>query len=182
MSFKALSNHVMLAHSDALLHTPPLRSTLDRHPLSAAIAAQLLIAHDNLAAKKNVREQAGVALDEMSNDIAQLDHGHDRFARGLYWHLGALAECATSPEEAESYLDLQARLFPYGLNVVRFSYLAEAGAIVELEQRVTPEMRKRLGKIRVGERTLADVYQAWVDAGKALGRKVRERTRLQADS
>ena len=179
MSFKALSNQVMLAHSDALLHTPALRNNLDAHPLGAALAHQLQLAHDELAAKQNLREQTSVSLDEMSSEITQLDHDHDRFARGFYWHLGALAECAASPQEAESYLDLQARLFPDGLNVVRLAYLAEAGAIVELEQRVTPELRKRLGKIRVGERTLGDIYQAWVDAGKTLGRKVRERARLQ---
>jgi hypothetical protein len=60
------------------------------------------------------------------------------------------------------------------------SYLEAAGAAVELEQRVTPDILRTLESICAGDQCLADLYRAWVQAGKELGRCVHERARLEA--
>src|SRR5690606_29906935 len=61
-----------------------------------------------------------------------------------------------------------------------FSYVGQAGAIVDMERRVSADMLSTMASIRVGSQTLADLYQVWVSAGKVLGRRVQERATLQA--
>lgn len=180
MNLKILHKRVMLGLSERWLNDPVIRAELLAHILGAALHAALQEVHDDLAEQQSVRARIEAAIAALSKLIAQLDSDHDRMARALHYFLEALAEAEKDPAAAEVYRNLKALLFPDGLSIVQSSYLEEAGAIEELQRRVTPEVLAQLERIRVGRHTLADLYRAWVDAGRQLGQQVHERARLKA--
>jgi hypothetical protein len=72
-------------------------------------------------------------------------------------------------------------LFPIGLRVVQLPYIEEGGAAVALDRAVGLEHRAKLAAIHVGEHTLLELLEAWLNAGHQLGAAVTHRAELRAE-
>jgi hypothetical protein len=180
MDLRILPTYVMLAITEDWLSNSLIAGEILNHRLGVGLWAEVGDAHHALAGYQQRRLAVEAAIASLTKVIEVLDGTHDRNARCLYYFLGALIERTDDPEEADRYRALKATLFPDDLRVTTFSYAGEAGAIVDMERRVSTDMLSTMETIRVGSQSLADVYRDWVAAGKALGRNVQERATLQA--
>jgi hypothetical protein len=180
MKLNILSNEEMLGVSAEWLKDPQILAELSKDPLGIAVLKKIKSAHGSVATQTKLRAEIDAKLTGLNKRLPELDFSHDRNARALHNLLAALAEATTDEERAELYNQLRALLFPEGLRIITRPYIHEAGAIVGLETRVTPEILRQLESIRVGDLTLADLYQRWVEAGKALGSALKERASVQA--
>jgi hypothetical protein len=180
MYLHILTISVMIAITREWLANPMIAAEITRHPLGAGIWKEIARIHKLVSEFRQHRMSAETALAKLTEIITALDLTHDTKARALHTLLLGLAEATNDQTLARKLRELNALLFPQQLRINQMSYLDEAGAVVELEQRVTPEVTLMLESIRVGEQTLADVYRAWVAAGHELGRKAQERARIEA--
>lgn len=181
MKLHHLSSHMMLNLTGRWLDDEVFVASLkSAGPLGLGILDQLQQAHEPLAELQTRRAQALASVDELTALISRLDARHDRKARSLHQHLDALAEGSDDAEEIEGFEQLQRRLFPTGLRVVKLPYVEEGGAAVALERSVDEELRAQLKATPVGGQTLADLLAAWLEAGHALGDAVRRRAELRA--
>jgi hypothetical protein len=180
MNLNILTNEEMLGVSAEWLENPQIVAELSKDPLGSAVHSKLQGAHHSVAEQTRLGAAIDAKLIELSGRLQTLDFLHDRNARALHNLLAALAEATGDADRAALYGELRALLFPEALRIVTRPYIHEAGAIVGLEHRVTPDVLRVLESIRVGERTLADIYKEWVQAGKDLGKTLQERARVQA--
>jgi hypothetical protein len=180
MNLHILTISVMIAITREWLANPLIVAEISKHPLGAAIWKEIARVHKLVSEFRQHRMSVETLLAKLTETVTALDFTHDRKSRALHTLLLGLADATNDPDLAKKLLELGALLFPHQLRINQMSYLDEAGAIVELEQRVTPEVIRTLESIRVGEQTLADVYREWVEAGHELGRKAQERARVEA--
>ncbi len=197
MNLSKLNTSAMLAHSRVWMEDTSLRTQLATHPLGAAILEKIAEVHQDLGRKQSERNAAEENLEGLRGDMSALDTEHDSIARVLYHHLLAFIEMEEvnlvndngaggdgADGNAQHRIDalrvLFGRLFPNGLDIVRRSYLEEAGEVVARDQRLTQAERDLMAAIQVGNHTLADLYQRWHHAGSELGRKGHERALLKA--
>jgi hypothetical protein len=180
MNLNILAISVMVLITREWLANPVIVAELTRHHLGASIWKEIARAHKLISEFRQQRMSVEAALAKLTEKLTYLDDRHDRKARSLRTLLLALAEATNDPALARKLLDLDALLFPNQLRVIHMSYFAEAGSIIELEQRVTAETTNTLESIRVGDQTLADIYREWIEAGHELGRLAQERARIEA--
>ena len=170
----------MLANSASWLGDETVVRTLESHTLGAAVLVEVGKSHENLATALGDRRRLRATLDRLSADLAEIDDEFDSSARALRGFLRAFAEVAVTPQLAEAYTDADSLLFPDGLAVTKRSYLDEHGVVLEIEKRITADTRELLAATRIGTRSLADVYNQWIEAGKRLGEAARRRALLQS--
>jgi len=175
-----LSTEAMLAHSTEWLECPEIRAVLDVDPLSRSMLVKVEDVHLRLSRQQIHRSLSVRLVARLRDELEQLDGTHDRKARAVYFALSALLHGLDDAERVAAFSELRDSLFPDGLTVVNRSYLDEAGEALELEERTTEEMLALMRSLPFGAGTLADVFGEWIAAGKALGRKVQERARVQA--
>jgi hypothetical protein len=181
MNIAALTVNMMLNITGRWLEDAAFRDRLiAAGPLGAGILEQLEQSHKPLAKIKHNRNSAHARIRDLIDQITQVDLMHDRKARSLHQHLNGLIEAADDDGEIAQYRGLQSLLFADGLRVVRLPYIEEGGAAVALDQAVGPEQRAQLAAIKVGPRTLEDIFVAWMSAGHKLGELVRQRAELKA--
>jgi hypothetical protein len=180
MYLHILTISVMIAITREWLANPMIATEITKHPLGAGIWKEIARIHKLVSEFRQHRMSAETALAKLTEIITALDLTHDTKARALYTLLLGLAEATNDQTLARKLRELNALLFPQQLRINQMSYLDEAGAVVELEQRVTPEVTLILESIRVGEQTLADVYREWIAAGHELGSKAQERACIEA--
>jgi hypothetical protein len=180
LNTKVLQTRSMLNLSAVWLEDESMVAELGEHPLGAASCDHLRMAHEDLASQYSLKNLLTAELERLTEVLQVKDFHHDRKARALSGHLEALASGTDDAELASFYNEVRELLFPYGLRVVQFSYTEEAGALREIERAVTPELLRRLKGVRVGDATLADLYNDWVEVGKELGQLAQERARQQA--
>ncbi len=149
-------------------------------PLGPAVLAELLAGHAPLAKLQTQRRAARQELQKLIALALVLDLRHDRKARALYYHLRGLIEGSDDQAEVELYQALFDLLFPAGLSVVNLTYIEEGGAAMSLEQAVDAQTRAKLEEVGVGKQTLDELFVAWVDAGKQLGKAVKRRAEVEA--
>lgn len=175
-----LTAKTMLSNSNDWLNTPDIVQMIESHTLGPGVLTEVRGAHDQLASALGWRQRLSVKLLEMTKDITTQDGEHDRFLRMLYYVLTALIEGADSPGEAERYLSARHLLIPDGLAQTRYTYANEHGAVIEVQQRITPEVEQVLQQTVVAGRSLWEIYQRWITAGQRLGQLVKERSRLES--
>ena len=181
INLHSLPAESMLSHSHEWLTKSDIRSPIAAHPLGARTMSELQNAHDLLEDTVETQIHVGAMVASLSRNITAEDFHYDRFVRALHGFLSALADCADEPDEADQYLAARELLFPVGLSITQRSYDEEHGAIVEVEKRITPDVRNLLLDTVVGRVTLADLYDRWINSGKRLGAQIRERARLEAE-
>lgn len=178
-----LSINMMLNITEAWLTDEAFCQALEASgPLGQAMLVELKKAHEPLAMLKNKRAQANATLRMLVDTAGELDVVHDRNARSLHHHLRGLSEGAADETKAKAYRAIEAFLFPDGLSVVKLPFIEEGGAAVALERAVGPELRATLTATVVGEQTLNDLFEAWMAAGRALGKVVDKRSNLKAST
>jgi hypothetical protein len=170
----------MIAISGEWLENPVIAMELCKRELGASLWKEIEAAHVLAVARSRERMAIEARIAELIKLGMRFDDIHDDRAHVLYHLLLLLAAATRDAALAEFLRRMHALMFPHGLRIVHMSYLAEAGAALELEARVTPETLARLASVRVADQTLADIYRAWVEAGKELGRHAQERARLEA--
>lgn len=175
-----LTASTMLSNSDVWLHNPGIVQMIENHPLGPGALGEVRGAHDQLATAVNRKRRLGQQVLDMTRRITAQDRDHDRFLRVLYHVLTSLAEATDNPAEAERYLTARDMLMPDGLAQTRFTYADEHGAVLEVLQRITPDIEALLLQTAIAGRPLMAIYQRWVGAGQQLGQLVKERTRIQS--
>ncbi len=178
MNLNALDSHVMIAHSTQWLTHAAVRAPIERHALGQAMLAEVHKAHSRLSQQAEKRRQHRGAVATLTERIADTDLRHDRNAKALYAALTALIESEEDPAIRDGYQRIQALLFPEGLAIVSRTFSYQAGAVETLKRRVTPALRDQLAKLPLGPKTFDSLFEAWVEAGLALGDLVAERERL----
>jgi hypothetical protein len=179
MNINILPTPAMIAISGEWLESPVIAMELCKRELGASLWKEIQAAHVLAVARSRERMAIEARITELIKLGVRFDDIHDDRAHVLYHLLLLLAAATRDAALAEFLRRVHALMFPHGLRIVHMSYLAEAGAAMELEVRVTPEILARLESVRVADQTLADIYRAWVEAGKELGRSAQERTRLE---
>lgn len=180
MNLRALPSSSMIAISHELLNNQELRGELAAHPLGAAACANLHDAHELLAQRHQLHDRLVNDIARLSKLLESLDFDFDRLTRAMDCHLDGLIEGTNNPMLADRYRRHKEILLPEGVRVTRFSYMDEAGTTLAVERCVTPEILGQLDGIQVGDHTMGSLYRACNKAGRAIGEKVQERTRLQA--
>jgi hypothetical protein len=180
MNLNVLTVSVMVLITREWLANPVIVAELTKHPLGAAIWNEIARIHKRVSEFRQQRMAIEAVLAELTEKLTHHGDIHDRKARALHNLLLFMAEATNDPALARNLRELDALLFPDQLRIIHMSYFAEAGAIIELEQRVTPEILRTLESLRVGDQTLADIYREWVEAGHALGQCAQQRARVEA--
>lgn len=132
--------------NDILTYRPLIESV----PLLAGMLEYLEEAHYGLAAFSETEEpKAPTNLQKVQDEQKFLDKRHDTLIRSLYRLFGLLADLTDDPELREKLLAMRKRLFPEGLSATRRSYTEEAGAVRQLEERLTPEDKAFLASVTI---------------------------------
>lgn len=180
MNLNILTISVMVLITREWLANQLIVAALTRHHLGESIWKEIARIHKLVSEFRQQRMSIEALLASLTEKITFLDRIHDTKARALHNLLLGLIEATNDAALARRLLELHALLFPNQLRIITMSYFEEAGAIIELEQRVTPEVLLTLESIRVADQTLADIYREWVEAGHELGRLAQERARVEA--
>jgi hypothetical protein len=182
MARKHLNSEEML-HLSAAWTDPqnPAHQAILASPELAAFFPRLATAHQELAHNAHPVEQ-NPRLDEISKQQSAIDQRHDDVIRGTYTILTGIADLL-GPDQGASFLDLRAKLIPEGLSSTQKTYTAEAGQAAQLADRITPEIRANLAKIRLDpqhpSRTLTFFLDEWISLGKELGDLETEKNRIE---
>lgn len=183
MNLKSLSNAEMIQVTMEWI--TPKRSA-NAALLATASTAGLLplvtTAHQTLQAVEGQSDNAGreAELKTLIARLVELDREHDAYVRRIFGVYTALAEAASSPEQAALYTSTAKAVFPAGLASAQGTYKEEAGQAVLVDQRLTDEHRATLKAVKTPDGTLADDVARWKKVAKELGQVETERTRLAA--
>ncbi len=184
MDLNALNADTMLNLSGAWLRDTPQNEFLIGMKQAGLLAEGFLQrihkSHARLLDADQARRDAEEELRKIIERTAALDQLHDRKVRAVNHHLDGLIEGADELADVEDYQRLRAELLPDGIRFIRHSYIEEGGAAVSIEHRIGEQTRAKLEQITVGEQTLADLFVAWVEAGKQLGEAMKRRAALEA--
>jgi hypothetical protein len=183
MALRNLSTETMLSHSAEWLDpNKNVHPLLHKHDATRGLVKRLDTAHSGLLATFRVTDTGDDKLAVIQGQEDAADGLHDRKARGVHGLFTALAELTDHPETREKLLATRDRLFPDGLDVIRWSYSDEAGNALVLAERLDPGTRASLTEI--GAHAGAEAFQvdsqldAMILAGKQLGELEQEKARL----
>ena len=180
MNLRILTIAMMIALTRFWLDDVRASAVLASHELGVAFRNQLRAIHDALTSLFRRRKDAKADLQALTDQLAALDERHDTKARAAYHHLLGLRNGSDDPAVVAECDQLLERFFADGLAIVNLSYVEEGGYAEAMAEDMTPELRARLAAITVGEQTLADIFDAWLEAGAALAQGTLTRHLLQA--
>lgn len=177
MALRDLSTAQMVERTAAILEPDsPARRVLSGVDGGAALLTQIQRAYDGLIA---AQPPPNTALAKLVQELALHDARHDACVRGL---LGRLESEIVFAEDDESRGALEAvrdALFPSRASVVQVSYVDEAGEGKLREARITPAMRRLLGKLKLLDgRTGETIYGLLQSSARALGEGEAKRAEL----
>ena len=181
MSYKSFDASTMIAISDPWVDVVKDRPLLEACPVTAGIVPVIADAHNEvlrmLVASDDVDEKARA----LTEKVQAFDGVHDDKYRSLYSLFTAMAAVSEAPRRAalEEARDL---LMPEGMLGVQRSFLAEAANVEVARKRLTPQIRTLLLETVVGARTMLDLFNDLVAAGRELGEAERERARFAESS
>ncbi|WP_428262957.1 hypothetical protein [Haliangium sp.] len=155
----------------------PEHEALMTLPAIAASMPQVEAAHRGLIeAQVN---PAQVRLDEIRAEQATFDRAHDNLARFLWDQMNSYRHLHGDQPLGRLIADIQARLFPDGLNVVRYSYRETGGQAALVGARLTDEHKAHLATIPVHPTgTLMEKVEAMATAAARIGVLEDERLAL----
>lgn len=180
MNLKSLPTHDMIMLTHTWKNDSLLRGELYAHPLGAASCDNLNQACDELILQHRRRARMIADQARLTETLRSLHDTYIRKGRALHGYCECLADSADDPEDASAYRHLRDFLFPHGRRLLKRSYTEQVGAVVELEKCMTPEIMRLLESVQVGAQTLAELYEAWVETGMAMGACVKKRVEIQA--
>jgi hypothetical protein len=156
----------------------PAHQALASVPELASLMPRLREAHQVLLASQSADELRAGSLQRV---VTALDAEHDDLVRGIDSIFQGLALLAQNEEERSAWDRLHTLLLPNGQKIAEFSYELEGNNAVLLRHIVdglSTVDQQRLKNQRVGNRTLRDAIERWIEVGTALGQKEQERLSL----
>lgn len=132
-------------------------------------------AHRELEAAKD--DPSAPPARDLTATLMAKDLRHDSYVRVAGYTLDAhihLAIAKGHDRTANELEHLKAKLLPDGLSLVDYSYREESSQARQLEGRLTAEDRAVLAQIPISDATLLDAVNAWIRAGKELGKLQQE--------
>jgi hypothetical protein len=184
MSLTYLTTETMLHLSQGWLDPQGSLPILEQHDLTRGLLEHLRSNRRAMRAASQSTNDWDQKLEELSREQFALDYAHDQQVRGLFQLLGAMAELCEQEASATELLELRQWLFPQGLDLVRRSYVEEAGHGGYIEEQLTPELRKKLKAIswKISKQTtnLLLEVEKWLAASRELGKREAEKLQLQS--
>lgn len=133
---------------------------------------QVEAAHAALSRVRKGKGGRGLQGRGLVAQSAELDAQHDRWVRGI---LSALSGLALISSEGEEMIRLRDWLFPEGLEHTQKTHLGKAGHASFRRAQLNDSLRRRLRAIRLNERTLLEVVEAWLEGATRLGEVVHSK-------
>jgi len=181
MNLKRLYSDEMLYISAEWLDTQSAAHNAIRASPELAVALpRMTSAHEELAQNAQpLRDNP--RLEAITKEEAALDGRHDDIIRGVFSILTGIA-ALLGPEQGPAIIELRDNLIPEGLSSTQKTYRAEAGHALQLESRLTLEIRQQTSKLRIDPQhpshSLMHFLDEWIDIGKRLGALEDEKARL----
>jgi hypothetical protein len=157
-------------------------------PEIAAQHSKVIEAHTDLLAARPATTAMSPELRQVTDAEAVVDDRHDHLARAIHVAINADAELGLAgdpPDKTRSVLaeEIDAKLFPTGLNITNASFLAESGNTARVAQllKAEPAIAAFLKSIPMrGKTTLLAMTEHWIETGAELGKLERKREELEA--
>jgi len=178
MAFKDFSSPTMIVITGNWIDPTRDRPRIEALPRASGFLPILESAHTQVLTIQSTGKGASVELLALQKEQSLLDGTHDRKLRGSYYLLTALADLVDDPKLAEEFLALRDTLFPYGLKVVQWSYVDEAGEAELVEQRLTTQDRAALKQVTYPGENLLDAHQKRVETARKLGELEKKKLSL----
>ncbi|KYF81351.1 hypothetical protein BE11_14995 [Sorangium cellulosum] len=157
-------------------------------PEIAGLHPKVVAAHESVLAVRPSKAGLSAAMSALNDELGRVDDRHDHLARAVCWGVDAhRAHClgADPPdrERAATCDQVQPKLFPSGLNIIKASPTAEAGNTARVARLLDeePSIGEFLKGIPApGKTTLLHTTQRWIKTGKELEAIEHRRDELAA--
>ncbi len=156
----------------------PLRPLLDDEPSMRWFVPVFEDLHHQF---RTLRRNPQAAVDAARQAAGVLDLIHDNRLRALWYVLVALELATDDDEEKARIKDARERILHKGLKMVNASYVDEAAEADLVLTRIDDDVLALLRAKGFDQGTVYDLFEAWREAGRALGESDRERTRIEAE-
>ena len=181
MSYKSFDAPTMLAISGPWVDAMKDRPLLEGCPVTAGIVSVIADSHNEVMRMMVASDNIDEELKSLTGQTQALDGVHDDKFRSLHGLFTAMAAVSEEPRRSqlEAARDL---LMPDGLMGVQRSFLAESANVEVAVQRLTPEIETLLQDVAIGEKTMHDLFNEWVESGRELGAMERKRAQFAEES
>ncbi|WP_437276641.1 hypothetical protein WME90_36120 [Sorangium sp. So ce375] len=157
-------------------------------PEIAGLHPKAVAAHDAVLAVRPIKAGPSGEMNALNDELARVDERHDHLAKAVCWGIDAYREhClgADPPdrERAATCDQVQPKLFPNGLTIIKASPTAEAGNTARVARLLDeePSIGEFLKGISApGKTTLLHTAQRWIKTGKELEAIEHRRDELAA--
>lgn len=175
MAFRDMNVEEMIGGTTALeQHREVLRNDVVLSPL-----AGLLFDHKrSLVEHQRALSAASVEAAELRTRSSTLDGRRDGCHRVVYGLLKLKEEASVSEQDKLKARQIAQQLYPDGLALVSFSYIAQSGRDERIEQLLTPELRAYLAELKLGDQDGAQLLQEAVTLGQELAALAVRRAEL----
>ncbi|WP_437935850.1 hypothetical protein [Sorangium sp. So ce341] len=157
-------------------------------PEIAGLHPKVVDAYEAVIAVRPSKAGPSAQMSALNDELGRIDVRHDHLARAVCWGIDAHREhcLGADPPERERAAacdQVQAKLFPGGLNILKASPTAEAGNTARIARLLDeePSIGEFLKGIPApGKTTLLHTTQRWIKAGKELEAIEHRRDELAA--
>ncbi|WP_437645500.1 hypothetical protein [Sorangium sp. So ce362] len=184
--------HLMIEEMVALL-APWVESAQRKRlflsiPEIAGLHPKVISAHKAVLAVRPSKAGPSARMSALNEEVARVDERHDHLARAVCWGIDAhrehcLGEDPPERGRAATCDQVQPRLFPNGLTIIKASPTAEAGNTARVARLLDeePSIGEFLKGIpAAGKTTLLHTTQRWIKTGKELEAIEHQRDELAA--
>ncbi|WP_437575450.1 hypothetical protein [Sorangium sp. So ce887] len=157
-------------------------------PEIAGLHPKVITAHEAVLAVRPSKAGPSARMSALNEEVARVDERHDHLARAVCWGIDAhrehcLGEDPPERGRAATCDQVQPKLFPNGLTIIKASPTAEAGNTARIARLLDeePSIGEFLKGIPVaGKTTLLHTTQRWIKTGKELEAIEHQRDELAA--
>ncbi|WP_437568514.1 hypothetical protein [Sorangium sp. So ce542] len=157
-------------------------------PEITGLHPKVVVAHEAVLAVRPSKAGPSGQMSALNDELGRVDERHDHLARAVCWGIDAHREhcLGADPPERERAAtcdQVQAKLFPGGLNIIKASPTAEAGNTARIARLLDeePSIGEFLKGIPApGKTTLLHTTQRWIKVGKELEAIEHRRDELAA--
>ncbi|WP_437606892.1 hypothetical protein WMF20_39100 [Sorangium sp. So ce834] len=157
-------------------------------PEITGLHPKVVSAHEAVLAVRPSKAGPSAQMSALNDELGRVDVRHDHLARAVCWGIDAHREhcLGADPPERERAAtcdQVQAKLFPGGLNILKASPTAEAGNTARIARLLDeePSIGEFLKGIPApGKTTLLHTTQRWIKVGKELEAIEHRRDELAA--
>jgi hypothetical protein len=175
-----LSIEVMIALCQFWLSNSKASAILASHELGVAMRKQIVRAYQALRAVHLRRSDAKSELRRLTDISIELGKRHNNKAGSLFSMLHGLRKGTEDPDLAQLCKKLLMLCFPNGRRFINWKHVEQGGYADAMVEKLTPALRARMAMVVIGDQTLLDLCDAWLDAGQELGQNALDRAQMEA--